>query len=127
MPLSPRNHGMPPPVIATEARQPVLFTCPPTTFVRRGDIAEENPFEQEINAWLYKDIPEMVRPPLPLAKYVTGYKMIQKYGYDGTTGLGARHQGIYELIDPPFQRNKRGLGYGQNRNPEAQDIHVNNT
>ena len=126
MPLSPRNHGMPPPVIATETQQPVLFRCSPITFVRWGDIAKDNPFEQDINACLYRDTPETVQPPLPLANYNNGYTMIQRFGYDGTTELGARQQGIYELPIPPTQRNTRGLGYGQqSTSPVVQDIQVN--
>lgn len=48
---------------------------------------------------------------LPLDHYGNGFKMLQKYGYDGATGLGLQQQGRLELVLPQENLKNQGLGY----------------
>lgn len=48
---------------------------------------------------------------LPLDQYGNSFKMLHKYGYDGTTGLGPQKQGRIEPVLPQENTKTKGLGY----------------
>lgn len=78
-------------------------------------MSKENPFEYDINTWLYQDPQDTLPIQIPLERYGHGFTMLHKFGYDETMGMGAQQSGTIELSLPPTQRNTRGLGYSQDR------------
>lgn len=67
--------------------------------------------DEDVNQWLYKEEDDINLIKLPLDQYGNGFRMLQKHGYDGTTGLGPHKQGRIEPILPQENLKNQGLGY----------------
>ncbi|GLJ21626.1 hypothetical protein SUGI_0402520 [Cryptomeria japonica] len=105
---SPKEYGRPHPNKQTSI---IVFKWDPTTFQRWGELEEEGLYKM-----LYKDIEDDTQDHIniPCEKYGKGFKILQKFGYDGKTPLGLRKEGVMEPLQPELTVKRecsKGLGF----------------
>ncbi|GLJ55837.1 hypothetical protein SUGI_1198920 [Cryptomeria japonica] len=89
----------------------MILKWDPTTFQRWGELEEEDLYKM-----LYKDNEDDTQDhiSLPCERYGKGFKILQKFGYDGKSPLGLRKEGIIEPLQPELTFKKerlKGLGF----------------
>ena len=105
---SPKEYGRPHP---NKQVSIVVLKWDPTTFQRWGELEEEDLYKI-----LYKDIEDDTQDhiSLPCEKYGKGFKILQKFGYDGKSPLGLRKEGVMEPLQPELtvkRERSKGLGF----------------
>ncbi|GLJ17614.1 hypothetical protein SUGI_0306680 [Cryptomeria japonica] len=105
---SPKEYGRPHP---NKQVSIIILKWDPTIFQRWGELEEESLYKM-----LYKDPEKDTQDhiSLPCEKYGKGFKILQKFGYDGKSPLGLRKEGIIGPLQPELTFKKersKGLGF----------------
>ncbi|GLJ50598.1 hypothetical protein SUGI_1077960 [Cryptomeria japonica] len=105
---SPKEYGRPHP---NKQVSIMVLKWDPTTFQRCGELEEEDLYKM-----LYQNIEDDTQDHIniPCEKYGKGFKILQKFGYDGKSPLALRKEGIIEPLQPELTFKKersKGLGF----------------
>lgn len=104
---SPKEYGWP---HSSKRISIITLKWDPTIFQKWGEV------EEDLYKILYKDPKNDTQDhiSIPCKKYGKGFKILQKFGYDGKSPLGLRKEGIIEPLQPKltFKREcSTGLGF----------------
>lgn len=105
---SPKEYGKP---HTNKQVSIIILKWDPTIFQRWGELEEEDLYKM-----LYKDLENDTQDHISISceKYGKGFKILQKFGYDGKSPLGLRKEGIIDPLQPEFTLKKecsKGLGF----------------
>lgn len=100
-----------------EYGRPFIITLKwdPTIFQKWGEMEEEDLYKM-----LYKDPEDGTQDhiSIPCEKYGKGFKILQKFGYDGKSPLGLRKEGMTQPLQPELtfkNQCSKGLGFISSR------------
>lgn len=105
---SPKEYGRPHP---NKQISIMLLRWDPTVFQKWGELEEENLYKM-----LYKDAKEDTHDQIiiPCENYGKGFKILQRFGYDGKSPLGLCKEGVMEPLQPKLttrRERSKGLGF----------------